>query len=319
MTKKVLVTATNYSLYCGEANKLFEKNGFEVVENKFGRPYSFAELKAVIPSNDAVVAGVDTWDESVFQIAPKLKIIARFGVGIDNIDLKAAKLHHILVTNAKGQNASSVADQAVAFMLSMLRNIPHLNSSVREGAWERFVGNNLDRKEIGLLGFGDIARHVAKRLSGFDVKIRAYDKYPNMDAAQKLHVEICSLEEVLEKSDIVSLHLPNLPETHHIMNQHTFSMMKDGAYFLNTARGALVDERALTEALQSHKLKMAAIDVYEEEPVKKGNPLLGLNNLICTPHTCGDTYETYHSIGLTTATAVIDCFNGSTPKNLLNF
>lgn len=318
MTKKVLVTATNYSTYCSEAKDLFEKNGFEVIENKFGRPYSPSELMTVVPDMDAVVAGVDTWDEKIFQITPKLKIIARFGVGVDNIDLNAAKLHHILVTNAKGQNASSVADQAVAFMLSMLRNIPHLNASVKSGEWERFVGNNLDGKEIGLLGFGDIAQHVAKKLSGFDVTIRAYDKYPNMDAAEKLHVEICSLEEVLSKSDMVSLHLPNLPETRHIMNQKTFAMMKNGAYFLNTARGALVDEKALAKALQLHKLRMAATDVYEEEPVKKDNPLLGLKNLIGTPHTCGDTYETYHRIGLTTAKAVLDCFNGSVPKNLLN-
>lgn len=318
MKKKVLVTATNYSIYCGKAKKLLEDNGFEVIENKYGRPYTFDELKPIVPGVDAVIAGVDSWDEKVFCIAPKLKIIARFGVGVDNIDVKAAETHGILVTNAKGENATSVADQAVAFILSMLRNIPHLNTSIRTGAWERFVGHNLDGKEIGLLGFGFIAQQVAKRLSGFDVKIRAYDKYPNQEAAQMLHVEMCSLENVLTKSDIVSLHLPNLPETRHIMNEKTFSMMKDGSYFLNTARGVLVDEKALVKALQSHKLTMAAADVYEEEPVKKENPLLKLENFIGTPHTCGDTFETYYNISQTTAKAVLDCFAGKTPVNLLN-
>lgn len=316
--KKILVSATNYSVYCAEAKDLLEKNGFQIIENTLGRPFTFDELKRIVPDIDAVVAGVDQWSEPMFRLAPKLKIIVRFGVGVDNIDLKAAKSHGVLVTNAKGENAAAVAEQAVGLMLAMLRNLPGLDASVRRGEWKRFVGHNMDGLEIGLLGFGSIARQVVKKLCGFHVKIRAYDKYPDLQAAEKLRVEICSLEDVLKYSDIVSLHLPNLPETKHIMNEKTFSMMKKEAYFLNTARGALVDENALTDALKTHRIAMAAADVYENEPVEKENPLLQIENFICTPHTCGDTYETYRSISLITANAILDFFRGGSPKNLLN-
>ncbi len=318
MKKRVLVTSTNYSLYCGEAKKLLEDNGFEVLENKVGRPHTFEELKELVPDLDAVVAGVDTWNEDVFCIAHKLKIIARFGVGVDNIDLKKAKEYGVAVTNARGLNANAVAEQAVAFMLAMLRQIPHLDASVRKGEWERFVGRSLSNNKVGLLGFGAIPQHVAKKLSGFDVQMYAFDKYPNEAIAKELNVTLCSMEEILNMCDIVSLHLPGLPELHHVMNEKTFSMMKDGAYFINTARGTLVDEKALIAALESGKLAMAATDVYENEPAASDNPLFQMENVICSPHTAAETFDTYRNVSLTGAKAIVDYFEGKTPANLLN-
>jgi len=311
--RTVLVTATNYSKLCTESKKLFQDSGWKIIENGFGRPMTFDELQDRVGDIDAVVAGVDTWDESVFKIAPKLKIISRFGVGVDNIDVETARRFGIKVTNAAGRNANAVAELTIGLLLSAMRNIPPLHQSVRQGNWDRFVGDELIGRKVGILGFGAIAQKVARKLSGFGVEIHAYDKYPNLEAAQKLNVAMVSAETILQDSDIVCLLLPSLKETHHFMNAQTFAMMKDGAYFINTARGALVDEKALQGALTSGKLRAAAIDVYEVEPAAVDNPLFQVSNIITTPHTAAETYETYRAVGLHTAQAILDEFEGVHP------
>lgn len=318
MAKKVLVTATNYSTYCSAAKALLEENGVEVIENPYGRPMTREELLTVVGDIDGVVVGVDTWNEEIFAHAPKLRAMARFGVGVDNIDLAAAKAHGIQVTNAKGMNSNPVAELTVGLILSTLRNVPAFNASIREGKWDRFMGRDLAGMTVGLLGFGDIAQRVAKKLSGFDVSICAYDLYPNLEKARELNVEMVSMEETLHRADVVCMHLPSLPSTHHIMDARTFGMMKDGSYFINTARGALVDETALAQALRSGKLTAAAIDVFDQEPVRRDNPLFALPNLFATPHTAAETYDTYHNVGLATARQLLDVFAGKKPNNLLN-
>ncbi|MEK4306706.1 phosphoglycerate dehydrogenase [Oceanobacillus sp. FSL K6-0251] len=316
--KKVLVTATNYSQLCAEAKQLLEKNNFEIIENPHDRPMKFGELKEIIGDIDAVVAGVDTWDESIIKLAPNLKVISRFGVGVDNINLDQAKEYGIQVTNAPRLNSNAVAELTVNLILNSLRNTVNLHVSTRQGHWERFVGTELKGKKVGLLGFGNIAQSVAKKLYGFDVELLAYDKFPNKEIAARYDVQFTSYEEILQASDIVSMHLPNLPETHHFMNKERFNQMKQGSYFVNTSRGALVDEKALYEALETGKLQAAAIDVYEKEPITRDNPLFHFDNIITTPHTAAESYEVYHSVGLMTAQAIISVFQEKTPDNLLN-
>ncbi|TBL81963.1 phosphoglycerate dehydrogenase [Paenibacillus thalictri] len=316
--KKVLVTATNYSRLCAAAKRLLEEHGVEVIENKLGRPHTFEELKDLVTDIDGVVAGVDTWDEAVFRLAPKLKAIARFGVGIDNVDLAKAQEYGIKVSNVPGINANAVAELTVGLILSVARNIPSLHQSARRGYWDRYVGMELRGKTVGLLGFGNIARMVAKKLSGFEVRIIAYDIEPNATLAKELGVELVSSnEEVLAQSDVVSMHLPSNKLTYHMMSDEQFALMKRTAYFVNTARGALVDEAALHRALQGGVIAGAAIDVYEHEPVAADNPLFQNDNLVSTPHTAAETYETYHLVGLATAQAILDVFAGKDPENLL--
>jgi D-3-phosphoglycerate dehydrogenase len=264
---------------------------------------------------DGVIAGVDTWDEAVFKLAPKLKVIARFGVGIDNIDIMKAHEYGIKVTNVPGKNSNAVAELAVGFMIGALRSIPKLHQSARRGYWDRTVGSEMVGRNVSLLGFGNIAQMVAKKLAGFDVNLFAYDKYPNDEAAKLHNVSLVSFEEALRVGDIVSMHMPSLKETYHAMSAAQFAMMKDRSYFINTARGMLVDEAALYEALHSGKLAGAAIDVYEREPVPVDNPLFQLDNIITTPHTAGETYEVYHAVSLVTAQAVLDVFAGNKPDN----
>ncbi|GAE31805.1 D-3-phosphoglycerate dehydrogenase [Halalkalibacter hemicellulosilyticusJCM 9152] len=211
-----------------------------------------------------------------------------------------------------------MAELTINLILNSLRNTVHLHHTTQQGNWDRFVGVELKGKKVGLLGFGNIAQNVAKKLQGFDVEMYAYDKFPNEEIAGKYNVTFLSYEEILKKCDIVSMHLPHMDETHHFMNKERFRQMKEGAFFINTSRGGLVDEQALYEALHSDHLQAAAIDVYEKEPTKSTNPLFQLKNIITTPHTAAETYETYHFVGLLTAQAIVDVFQNKKPNNLLN-
>lgn len=316
---KVLITASHYETLCSSAKKLLEDNGHEVILNKSDMPYySFDDLKELVGDVDAAIIGMDTWNEEVFKISPKLKVIARFGVGVDNIDLNAAKKYGIKVTNARGQNSNAVAELAVAYMLAILRSVPQLNSDLKNGDWRRFVGHDIMGKTVGLIGFGDIARKVAKKISGFGVRIIACDVFPNLDAAKEIGVKIVDEDTVLSESDIVSIHIPSIKETFHYMGKERFSKMKHGSYFINTARGALVDTEALCDAVESGHIAAAATDVYENEPLRKGSRIASIPNIITTPHTGAETYETYSAVSLTTAKAVIDVLSGKDPENWIN-
>lgn len=315
--KKILVTVTNYSRYCASAKKYLEDHGCEIVENPHGRPFTYDELKSLIGDIDGVVAGVDTWDGNVFKLAPKLKAIARFGVGVDNIDLRAAEEYGITVTNCAGVNANAVAEQAVGLLLSVMRQIPRLNASTKEGKWERLMFHEIRGKKLSMLGFGAIARSFAEKMKGFGPEMTAYDKYPDMEKARALGVRMVPLEEALSAADLISIHLPALPDTEHTINAGTIAMMKKGVYIVNTARGSLADEAAVHEALKSGKIAGYATDVFESEPVRSANRLFELDNYICTPHTSAETYENCDACGLVTARAIMDVLEGMVPVNCL--
>lgn len=315
--KKVLVTATNYSRYCAPGKKLLMDYGCQIIENPHQRPFWLEELKDLIIDADGVIAGVDTWNKELFRLSPRLKGIARFGAGVDNIDLKGAKACGITVTNCPGVNASAVAEQTVSLMLCLTRQIPRLNNSIREGKWDRIMSHELGKCTVGLLGFGAIARNVAKRLQGFGPRIIACDKFPDYRQAEIYGVELATMEEVLKYSDIISLHLPSNEETRHIINEESISKMKDGVLLVNTARGSLVDEKALAEALRSGKAAGMGTDVFEQEPADPANPLFSFPQYIATPHTSAETYENCEETSLVTAQALIDIFEGRIPENKL--
>ncbi len=317
--KQVLVTATRFSECCPEAKQLLEANAFEVLEpcTEFPRLEEDA-LREIMPGVDGVIAGLDDWTDEVFSFSPRLRIIARFGLGVDNIDLNAAKSRGIYVTNAR-ESYNSVAEIALGLMLSCLRRLPLLDQATREGQWPRFIGHELFRKRVGLLGFGKIAQTLAQRLSAFECQLFAYDIAPNLEVAEKLGVTLLpSISEVLRESQIVSLHIPAMPETHHIMNKEMFKKFNKDSLFINTARGSLVDEDALYEALKTGQLGAAGIDVFEKEPAQRDNPLFTLDNFFCTPHQGAETYETLSNVGLACAKAIVAAFKGERPDRLLN-
>ena len=279
--------------------------------------YTFDELKEIVEDIDGVVVGVDDWNEDVFKLAPKLKGMARFGVGVDNIDLNAAKEHGIIVCNSPGINSSAVAEQAVALMLSLIRNIPEMNRAVRKGEWPRPMFHELKSRTIGFLGFGAIARNVAQRLAGFGPEMIAYDKYPNQEAADKLGVRLVSQEEVLKESDIISIHLPATDETKHLINKETIQQMKDGVYIVNTARGSIVNEADMAGASESGKAAGFGTDVFEHEPIDLSGPLFKYDNYIATPHVSAETFENCETTSVVTARALLAVFEGREPENRL--
>ena len=314
---KVLVTATNYSKYCQPGKKLLEEAGCEIIENPYGRPYTFEELKEIIGDIDGVVVGVDTWNEEVFRLAPNLKVLARFGVGVDNIDLKAAKDRGIIVCNSPGINSSAVAEQAAALILSSIRQVPQMNNAVREGKWPRPMFHELKIRTVGFLGFGAIARNLAERLAGFHPEMIAYDKYPNQEMADKLGVKLVSQDEVLSLADIISIHLPATDETKHLISKENIDKMKDGVYVVNTARGSIVYEKDMAEALKSGKVAGFASDVFETEPIDLAGPLFAFPNYIATPHVSAETYENCETTSVVTAKAILAVFGGKEPEHKL--
>ncbi|QAT50042.1 phosphoglycerate dehydrogenase [Caproiciproducens sp. NJN-50] len=316
---KVLITASHFQSLCADALNLLKENGHEVILGDSDIPYfSFEQLKQWAPVIDAAIIGMDLWDEKVFGIAPKLKVLARFGVGTDNIDLQAAKKHGVKVVNARGMNSNAVAELAAALILNALRNIPDLNRRLSGGEWARRVGHELKGKTVGLLGFGDIGGKVAKKLSGFEARLLAYDPLPDFAKAEKLGVLMTDLDTILLQSDILSIHMPSIPSTYHIVNAELIAKMKRGAYLVNTARGVLVDTEALCRAVKEGVLRGAALDVYEKEPLPPDDPVLHTEGILCTPHTGAETAETYKAISMMTAQAVIDVLNGGNPQNWLN-
>src|SRR6266567_4319121 len=229
--------------------------------------------------------------------APKLRAIGRAGVGVDNIDLPEATKRGVLVMSTPGGNAVSVAEHTFALMLALARQVPKVDAALREGRWEKSSsGTEVRGKTLGLIGLGRIGGEVARRAEAFDMKILAYDPYISEAAAKELQVELVSLERLLAESDFISMHTALSPATQKMINAESIQKMKKTARIVNAARGELIDEAALADALKSGRLAGAALDVFVEEP-PKNTPLIGLPNVICTPHIAGSTAEAQEEVG----------------------
>ena len=316
--QKVLVSVSHYETLCREAWEYIEENGYQVVFDplKTFPAYTTEEIEALPDKEDIVAAliGMDDYrDEKKYQALPNLKAVAKFGVGVDNIDSELAGKYGVKVLNAPGQNSNAVAELTIGLMINVMRNVIALHKEVEKGLWPRLMGNELKGKTVGLLGFGAIARSVAEKLQCFGVKVIAYDLYPDKEAAEKLGVRMAAQEEVIESSDIVSIHIPAAPDTYHLFDQKTISKMKDGAVLINLARGALVDLDALAKALQSGKLAGAALDAFEEEPLPDNGEILKCGNIVLTPHTGGETKEAYYNLSMTTAKDIVKVLKGGKP------
>lgn len=312
-----MIGAVRWDALCANGRSLLLDHGFALDENVAGQPYSHADMLAHAPTAHAAICGVEVWDADVFDHAPHLRLIARLGVGLDNIDLTEARRRRVDVINVPGGNARSVAELALGLTLAVLRKITVMNAEIRDGRWDRYVGEELSGRRVGLIGYGATARSFAALLRGFGCRIRAFDPYADPFSAAAEGVEITRLEDVLD-SDIVSVHAPHLPATHHIINAETLALMPAGSVLVNLARGPLVDEDALVSALASGHLAGAGLDVFEVEPVRRDHPLFAFGSVVATTHAGADTAQAYDRIGLATARAVIDVFSGRTPAHIAN-
>jgi D-3-phosphoglycerate dehydrogenase len=270
------------------------------------------ELLKLIPEADALISGTEPVTAGVLAAATRLKVIAKHGVGYENIDLSAAKARGVPVAVAGGAIADSVADMTIGLLLALARQIPQGNASVKSGEWKRFVGPELRGKSLGLVGLGQIGKEVCRRGKGFGMSLLAYDAYPDQTFAASWGVKYVSLEHLLTQSDFISLHLPVTPQTRQFIDREKLGLMKSSAFLINTARGELSDEAALYEALKSGRLAGAAADVFTNEPPHQ-NPLLQLENFIAMPHSAGQTPEGLRRMGEITAENILRVLRGEEP------
>lgn len=289
--------------------------GFEAVF----RPDLTLDPKDVVPrlkDVDAVLAGGDWFTAENLEQLPNIKMIARFGVGYDKVDLKKATEMGIPVTNTPGM-LGHVAELVLGMILALNRGIVICDRAVRNGVWfPDFYGRDLEGKKVGLIGFGAIAQKVARLLAGFDCEILAYDLYFNDKAAEQLNVKQADLETIITECDVVSLHVPLTDVTRGMVNAEFLKKMKKSAILINTARGAVVDENALYHALKNKEIRGAATDVYAHEPASKDNPLFTLDNIIATPHVAAMTLEGNFRMGKAAADELA-AFNEGRPLRFL--
>ena len=271
-------------------------------------------MARLLPGVDGYIAGLDEIDRGALDSADRLKVIARYGVGVEAVDMAAAAEKGIVVTNTPGANSASVAELALALILALARQLPEANQAVHQGKFPRLNGVSLEGKTVGILGLGAIGKQLARRLRGFDCQILAYDPYPDRTFAVQNIVEFKSIDEILAQADFISLHLPLLPETRCLVNANFLSKMKKGAFLVNTSRGEVVDEPALAAALQSGQLRGAALDAFTLEPPDPSDPLLALPQLIATPHLGAQTDGATSNMGWMAMKDCLAVLLGEEPK-----
>jgi D-3-phosphoglycerate dehydrogenase len=311
---KILITARSFTK-SEKALSLLKKENYEVVCNPFDKPLKENELIELVNGVDAIIAGVDEITERVIEKAsPTLKIIARHGVGVNNVNLSAAKKYGIVVTNTPRANSIAVAELTIALMLALVRHLTVVNAKVRENNWQRIMGIELNDKTLGIIGLGNIGCEVVKRLSAFNMRILAYDKYEKSEMREKYKVTYVALDKLLEESDVVSLHLNVTDETKGMINKKKLAKMKTNAILINTARGELIVERDLYDALKNNRIAAAALDAFENEPLYD-SPFFELENVILTSHIGAYTVESIDRMATMAALEVISVLDGKPAEN----
>ncbi len=278
------------------------------------------ELKACIGEYDALVVRSQTRvTEEVIRAAENLKIIGRAGVGVDNIDVEAATQRGIIVINAPEGNMISAAEHTIAMMMAMSRNIPQANQSMRAGKWDRklFMGVEVRGKTLGVVGLGRIGAEVAKRAQGLEMNILAYDPFISEERAADLGVKLTTVKDIVSNADYVTVHTPLTKDTKNLIDREEFEKAKPGVRIINCARGGIINEKALAEAVASGKVAGAAIDVYTSEP-PTGSPLLEQDNIIVTPHLGASTKEAQVNVAVDVAEQIINFNQGLPVKNAIN-
>lgn len=317
-TSRLLVTAQGPRLMGREAYAPLRAAGVEIVETPRAGGHSEDELVELLPGVDAVWAASDAFTAKAFAAADRLKIIARWGVGIDSIDLEAATRAGVIVTNTPGLTTHSVADYAFGLILNLARRLTELHNTLRSGTWKQLWGVDVWQKTLGLIGFGNIGRGMARRAQGFEMRVLAYDPYVEPDVARALGAEKVPLERLLSEADFVSLHASLTPETRGMIGEAELRRMKREAFLINCGRGALVQEAALVRALKEGWIAGAALDVYEIEPTPASNPLLSLPNCLTLPHSASASYECARAINRECVDQILAALRGERPRHVCN-
>ena len=296
MAEKILVTPRSYGKDMPALFEQLRAAGCEVVRNTTGGILEKEQMKVLLADCTGVIVGVDPLDAEVLACAPGLKAVAKYGVGVDNIDLDYCRAHGIRVSRTAGANSEAVADYAMALMLAVARRVPLIDGKCRAMNWGKITTRDVSHATLGLLGLGAIGKHVAKRAQGFGMKVIAYDVFWNEEYAAANGIEYAEPETIFRTADFISLHLPLTPETKNYVGERELSMMKPDAVLINTARGGLVDEEALLRALQERRIYGAGLDAFAHEPPK--NPAwLALDNAVLGSHCAASTVGATRNMG----------------------
>jgi len=301
---------------------LKSQEGFEVVEiSDLPKDERAIKLMELAPEVSGIIVRSDSKiTKEVLENAPKLKAVGRAGVGVDNIDIPAATDHGVVVMNTPGGNTIATAELTFTHMLCGARPVPQAAASMREGRWDRKVlgGSELREKTLGICGMGRIGGEVAKRAKSFEMEIIAYDPFLTEAKADSMGVEPVELEDLFSRSDYITVHMPLTEQTKYMIDEAAFAKMKDGVRVFNCARGGIIKESALLEALNSGKVAAAGLDVYESEPPAEDHPLRKHPNVNLTPHLGASTQEAQESVGIEIAHAIADAVRGGEIRNAIN-
>lgn len=317
MIEKVLIGSRSFGKFTPKGLKLLDDNGCQVVRNPYGHALKEEELMELMSDIGAIITGMDQLTEKVIASSKKLKVISKHGVGIDNIDVKAATKRNIVVTNIPTghEECNAVADFTFALILSIARKICEFNESTKEGEWVKLIGSEVYGKTLGIIGAGAIGKAVIARAKGFDMNILVYDIKEDKELIEKFNVRYVDLGYLLSNSDFVTIHVPLNDVTKGLIRRRELELMKKSSYLINTARGGIVDEKDLYEALREGKIAGAALDVFCEEP-PRNSPLLELENLVATPHIAAYTRSSIEAMDVISAENVISVLKGSRPSEV---
>lgn len=305
---EVVVLARSFGRASSEPLEILKKAGLSVAFQSNPEPENESVVAELIGDAEAVIVGVDRIGEKVLSSCPHLRVISKHGIGVDNIDLEAAKKRGIVVANAPGTNSESVADMAFLFILSCARHLKLLLEQIQNKKWSSpLLGSELEGKILGIVGLGRIGKGVARRALGFGMKVIYFDPFVEEESFTRVN-----LEELFQIADFITLHLPLSSQTRHLVNEKLLSLMKKEAFLINTARGELVDEEALYRFLKEGRIAGAGLDVLSFEPPFE-SPLLTLPNVLVTPHVAAHTKEANMKMGRIAAWNVVHVLEGREP------
>jgi D-3-phosphoglycerate dehydrogenase len=315
--RKTLVTSRSFGITTREPIEILEAAGISYT--LMGANFCGDTFREEVVKYDALIIGVHPFASEDMERCVNLKIIAKHGAGLDNIDTALAKKMGVTVTNVPSMNANAVADLTFAHILNVSRGVSVTNTWVREGKWKTYTGRDVYAKTLGLVGFGAIAKNVAKRARGFSMDVLAYDPYVSgLSEEWSGFVRLCSFDEVIAGSDIVSIHVPLTSETENMFNRETIKRMKREAVLVNTGRGGVVNENDLYLCMRDGHLFGAALDVTATEPIERDNPLLTLENVVITPHIGMYSLEALGAVSVVCAKNVVKALNGETPDFVID-
>lgn len=312
MTHKVLIATRSFGSTSPKPSEMLRKAGCDLVRADMSLEMTEERLIDLLKGMTAAIVGVVPMTAYVLGHAPDLKVVSAHGVGVDHIDLDAAARLGITIANCPGANAASVSDLTIGLMIAVARNIPGVELKLRQGDWGGHHGNELFQKILGIIGLGHIGLGVAKRAMGFDMTVLVHDPYVHSVPKELPKIQLVSFENIIRWADFVSLHVPLNDDTRNVIGPAELAAMKSGAYLINTARGGLVDEKALFNALTTGEIAGAAFDCFVNEPPTNSS-LLGLDNMVLTPHIGAHTEEAIERVGIMAAQNVIDSLKGAEP------